>query len=153
MQPQGIIICLIKKIKATMMISKSGFIGLLVILSLMACNKEKDQLGKYTGDLTGNWSNPIYTDSIVTYERSESLPVNEYGFSLNENYTFVEHKNSGWCGTPPVEYALYHCNWTKNDSLLLITVGYWGGMVDYKWKIVSVDQNHLSIIVLQTNYH
>jgi hypothetical protein len=132
---------------------KHCLLGFVIVLSLLACSKEKEQTDINYGDLIGYWSNPSYSDSVITYNKLQALPANDYCISFHPDHKCIEQKNSSWCGTPPVEYAIYEGSWNRNDSLLYITVGYWGGLVDMTWKIVSVGQNHLSIIVLETNFH
>lgn len=95
--------------------------------------------------IQGYWSNPTYTDTTVTYTRSTSLPQNAYGFLITNNNKFVEHKNIGSCGTPPVVYGIYEGSWTSIGDTLKITVGFWGGITTYKWLIVNIDENELVI--------
>lgn len=65
---------------------------------------------------------------------------------------FIERKNSGWCGTPPVSYSDFEGNWSINDSLLNVSVAYWGGLADYQWKIISLDDKRLTIVVVSQEY-
>ena len=133
--------------------SKISLIALLISLTLIACEKEKDQINTDTNKLIGSWINPHYNDTLVTFERFNRLKDNAYGFSIKYNSKFIERKNSGWCGTPTISYSDYEGNWTQKNSIISITVGYWGGIVDYKWKIVSIDENNLTIISLENVYH
>lgn len=66
---------------------------------------------------------------------------------------FIERKNAGWCGTPPIAYADFNGSWAKNDSLIDITVDYWGGVANYHWKIISIDNNNLILCKLKEEYH
>ena len=133
--------------------TRISLITLIIGLTLIACEKEKDQINTDTNKLIGSWINPHYNDTLVTFERFNRLKDNAYGFSIKYDNKFIERKNSGWCGTPPISYSDYEGNWTQNDSIISITVGYWGGIVDYKWKIVSIDENNLTIISLENVYH
>ncbi len=126
---------------------------LLFVFVLLACEKNNENLAANPDQLIGSWFNPHYNDSIVTYERSEGLVENDYGFSINEDRTFIERKNAGWCGTPPISYADYDGTWSKNDSIIEISVGYWGGTSEYTWKMVSVDETTLIIIRVEEVYH
>ena len=101
----------------------------------------------------GNWIRPQYDDSTVTYVRSDGLKDNEYGFSFKRDSVFIERKNAGWCGTPPVSYDDFEGTWSIEDSVLKITVAYWGGFLDYKWKIMSLDQHHLTVYTIALEYH
>ena len=79
-------------------------------------------------------------------KRAGELDEHKYGFVLKQDGTFIERKNSGWCGTPPIAYANYEGTFeVVSDSLLNITVGYWGGMMTYQIRVVSLDQEDLAI--------
>ena len=121
-----------------------------IILGFFALNGcEKDDLkGTDFEELTGTWINPQWNDTIITYQKSKGLKDNEYGFSINANGKFIERKNAGFCGTPPVTYADYEGTWSKTDSLLIISVGYWGGTEDIRWKIISLSKSSLSVAIV-----
>jgi hypothetical protein len=123
----------------------------LLACSLFACEKNIENTPGNDDLLIGSWFNPQYNDSIVIFERSEGLVDNDYSFSFHEDHTFIERKNAGWCGTPPISYADFNGTWTRNDSIVTITVGYWGGMAEYIWKIVVIDEAKLEIIILEQN--
>jgi hypothetical protein len=135
------------------MITSSRLIILLFAFALMACEKNNENAAANNDLLIGSWFNPHYNDSIVTYERSEGLVDNDYSFSINEDKTFIERKNSGWCGTPPISYADFDGTWSKNDSIIEITVDYWGGTAEYTWKIVLLNEAILKIIRLEEDYN
>lgn len=100
------------------MMTTVRLIILLFAFSLIACEKNNENAAARNDDLIGSWFNPQYNDSITTFERSEGLADNEYGFSFNEDNTFIERKNAGWCGTPPISYADFNGTWTQNDSIM-----------------------------------
>ena len=134
------------------MMTPARLIILLFAFSIIACEKNIDNTTPENDHLIGSWFNPQYNDSIVTFERSEGLADSEYSFSFNEDNTFIERKNAGWCGTPPISYADFNGSWTKNDSNIEISVEYWGGTADYTWKIVSIDELTLKIIRMEEDY-
>lgn len=76
----------------------------------------------------------------------------QYCFGFKENGEFTERKNAGWCGTPPISYADFDGNWTINDSIVEINVEYWGGMAYYKWKIISLHEQQMSLIQIEINH-
>ncbi len=135
------------------MITLARLIILLFAFTIIACEKNNENLAANPDHLIGSWFNPQYNDSLVTFERSEGLIENEYGFTFIEDNTFIERKNSGWCGTPPISYADFDGTWTNKDSIIKITVDYWGGTADYTWKMVTVDETTLKIIRQQEDYH
>jgi hypothetical protein len=96
-------------------------------------------------EIFGYWANPVYTDTSVTYTRTSFLPDNDYGFLIQERNKFVEHKNIGSCGTPPIVYGIYEGTWTMAEDTLKINVGFWGGTTSYTWLILNVDNKSLSI--------
>jgi hypothetical protein len=134
------------------MMRPSRLIILISALVIIACEKNNEKPAINDDLLIGSWFNPQYNDSIVTYESSERLIDNEYSFSFNEDNSFIERKNAGWCGTPPITYADFDGTWTRNDSILEISVGYWGGMADYRWKILSLDEVNLKTQSLEEDY-
>jgi hypothetical protein len=135
------------------MMTPARLIILLFAFSIIACEKNTENSAPSNDDLIGSWYNPQYNDSIATFQRSEGLVDNEYGVSFNEDNTFIERKNAGWCGTPPISYADFDGTWTRNDSTIEITVGYWGGTADYTWRIAAMDEITLKIIRLEEEYH
>jgi hypothetical protein len=135
------------------MSNSARLIILLFALGLIACETKELNLAGNEDQMIGSWFNPQYTDSIVRYERSEGLVSNEYSFSFNEDHTFIERKNAGWCGTPPISYADFEGTWTLNDSVIEISVGFWGGTADYQWKILSLNNEVLKIKREEEIYH
>ena len=124
----------------------------LVFLMLMgilfSCEKELlelDALGENAG-IVGTWIEEGYSGDTTLLKRAGELDEVNYGFTINEDGSFIERKNSGWCGTPPIAYANFNGTWEAvSDSLLNITVGYWGGMMTYQIRIVSLDAEDLAI--------
>lgn len=103
-------------------------------------------------EIEGYWIDGEYTDSTITYTRASALADNQYCFGFQANGKFVEQKNAGWCGTPPISYAHYEGEWSVQDSVISISVPYWGGMSHYKWKITALNQNQLSYSILETDF-
>jgi len=107
----------------------------------LQCEKEKSDPKQY--DFTGTWVFDEAEGETSLYKRSGKLK-NEYGFTIFEDGRFVERKDAGWCGTPPISYADYEGNWTLiSDSTLQISVDFWGGKEVYELNIVAVSENVL----------
>lgn len=123
-------------------------IVILIIASLAACEKEMgeaDTLGDNAGIL-GTWVESGYADDVLQLNRQGELDPDRYGFSIHDDGTFVERKNSSFCGTPPISYGDYQGTWEAvSDSLLEITVGYWGGIMTYQIRIVSLSGDDLAV--------
>ncbi len=121
---------------------------LIPLLLLAACEKEimeADAMGANAG-IVGTWVDNGYEEDVTMFERSETLDASKYGFILGGDGSFVERKNSGWCGTPPIAYADYEGTWEAlSDSLLEVTVGYWGGVMTYQMRIITLESDQLKI--------
>lgn len=122
---------------------------LTIFLALLSCNREHEEIVIGPDKLIGSWVNQQLDDTIWTYQRAGKLKEGEYGFTFKSNNIFEERKNAGWCGTPPISYGDFSGHWTSgNDSILHIKVGYWGGTQTYTWRIVSLDDEHLSVTIV-----
>ncbi|MCC7028438.1 MAG: hypothetical protein IT265_15870 [Saprospiraceae bacterium] len=126
---------------------------ILTIFIGSACEKNSDPSVIAPEKLVGSWINPSWPESNITYEKANELKYQDYGFAFYSNHLFVERKNSGWCGTPPISYGDYAGTWIKKGSIIYITVDYWGGIAEYQWELISVDQNTITIHVLKEVYH
>jgi hypothetical protein len=128
------------------------FLWLIALILLVSCEKENldtEALGK-NADIVGVWieEQPVdFTSNDYTLMvPSEELDPGRYGFIIGEDGSFVERKNGGWCGTPPIFYDNFEGTWEAlSDSLLSVTVGYWGGTMSYQIRIVSLDEEQLKI--------
>jgi hypothetical protein len=129
-------------------------VSLVLLVMLVSCEKEfleVDDLGENAG-LVGTWVQEGYTGDTTLLKRMSALDEHQYGFTIVEDGTFIERKNSGWCGTPPIAYANYDGTWKAiSDSLLNITVGYWGGVMTYQIRIVSLRADDLAIKYLYSS--
>ena len=121
---------------------------LLLVVALGSCEKEfleADALGD-NASIVGTWVETGTQEDILHLTRQEDLDPALYGFIIGEDGSFVERKNSGWCATPPITYENFEGTWKAvSDSLLEITVGYWGGSMTYQMRIISLSGNDLAI--------
>jgi hypothetical protein len=121
---------------------------LLFLAGMLACEKElakPDALGE-NALIIGTWVEEGYVDDVLVLDRAGELDPGRYGFIIREDGSFLERKNEGWCGTPPISYDNFEGSWEAlSDSLLEITVGYWGGTMSYQMRIVRVDSEQLGI--------
>ncbi len=127
---------------------------LLFALLLIACEKESvdiEALGENEG-IIGTWIDNGYEEDLTLLKRVNSLDPSKYGFSIVDDGSFVERKNAGWCGTPPITYENFEGSWVAlSDSLIEITVAYWGGTMTYQMRIVSLDTEDLQIRYLYSD--
>ena len=130
-----------------------------ITISMLACEKDQlavENLGENVS-IIGTWVEvvdislpPVY-DGVTRLSRSEELDPDLYGFIFHEDGSFTERKNSGWCGTPPISYDNFEGTWSPlNDTLIDITVGYWGGTLTYQMWIQSMEGDELGIRYLFT---
>lgn len=126
------------------------FCGFL-ILFFVGC-EEKIETEQNQDLLIGYWINPQITDSLAIYSKSGDLVENNYGIAFHSDGTLIERKNSGWCATPPISYSDFEGSWTRTDSILDIAVDYWGGTVNYQWKLVDIKANKLVVYKIKEEY-
>jgi hypothetical protein len=124
----------------------------LVVLICSGCENQFGLRQDVPLSIIGCWKDAGSVDTLLKFERVRLLNDDAYGFKFMSDEIFIERKNTGWCGTPPICYGDYEGTWTLDDSTLNINVGYWGGRVNYKWKIISIDRNFLTIDVVKSEY-
>ena len=114
-----------------------------VLLFLFACNQQPTQPNG-SGQLIGTWVYERYENGLTIMKRSVSLDSSKYGFIIHRDGKFVERKNAGWCGTPPISYANFAGEWrAQADSVLSIDVDFWGGRMNYIMLVVSLTESEL----------
>ena len=124
---------------------KMKVFGLVIVAMLVAC-EEQEPLMLYEDKLLGKWVKTGYEDPATIMVKSSNLKEDEYGFILGLGGRFTERKISGACATPPVQYKNYEGWWEmKNDSILQIEVGYWGGTMKYDLKIIFFEGDTLKV--------
>ena len=127
---------------------------LIVMVLMVSCEKdlmELEALGSNVG-IVGTWVENEYKGDTLFLQSNGAFDKEKYGFTINDDGTFIEHKNAGWCGTPPISYDSFEGTWEAvSDSLIDITVAYWGGMMTYQIRIVSLDAEELAIRYLYTD--
>ena len=94
--------------------------------------------------LVGTWIQRDVENEVMIMERTFHLDTNKYGFIFYVQGTFLERKNAGWCGTPPIVYTNFTGQWkSETNDLLTIDVDYWGGREEYTMEIISVTTSEL----------
>ena len=122
-----------------------AFLFLIIIINI-GCDNDSESLKiDESNMLIGYWINPVYTDSITTFERANRFKEDAYGVAFLTNDVSLE-RSSGWCGTPPLIFADFQGKWQKNDSIITITIDNGiAGVMDNHWKIKTLDEKHLVI--------
>ena len=123
--------------------------GIILSVMFLASCAKMDDVREMLGEneqIVGTWVEESHEDEVTLLERAERLAADKYGFTIRGDGTFIERKNAGWCGTPPISYENFEGTWEAlSDSLLEITVGYWGGTMSYQMRIVFLDGQYLRI--------
>lgn len=128
------------------------FFILIVFVALISCTKETFELDAKSSLVVGKWENQSYKNDTITFTKAQEKKEYEYLIQFKTDGSLVERKNAGWCGTPPIAYADYDGNWEMKDSIIKVSVSYWGGQAKYQWKLLSVDQNQLKVFNIRTEY-
>ncbi len=130
------------------------FLLLAIFCFLIGCEKEgKEQTFNNPEELLGAWSDSQINGDVWVFRKVDKLKDNDYGFIFKSEQKFIERKNSGWCGTPPIVYSDFEGTWNRKKSIINITVQYWGGTVDYQWEIISMNKDVLKIHKTNETYH
>lgn len=121
------------------------YLYLLALLAFASCEKEVSPYIDMNDELyIGYWKQTSYTDTTQKFTRTVDLANDAFGIAILANGRFLENKNSGWCGTPPIHYAKYEGTWLENGiDTLLINTQFWGGNMKYRIIIKSVDEEKL----------
>lgn len=131
--------------------SKKVLLIAILALLIYSCS-DSVILPNNSTELSGYWINREVNDTIITVHRSSALVDEQYCFGLLSNGNFIERKNAGWCGTPPILYSDFEGTWSIQDSLIEISVPYWGGMANYTWKLVYFDGESFSFSVTKSEF-
>jgi hypothetical protein len=119
---------------------------LLAILAVTfaSCGKE-DIIIDPDNPLIGNWTFTDYNDNAMIFKRSNGF-IDDHCYNFKSDGSLTERKNSGSCGTPPIAYEDFVGTWSfKNDTLVEVTVGYWGGTDNYTLDIDFLNLNFLEV--------
>ena len=132
----------------------SKWILLFAVVLLTACESDMAELvalGPNSG-IVGTWVEDAHTGDTLLFQRARELDEMKYGFSIGNDGSFLERKNAGWCGTPPITYENFEGTWKAlSDSLLDVKVAYWGGMMTFQIRIISLEEEQLAIKYLYTD--
>lgn len=129
-------------------------IYLLSFLSILfiGCNNNDSIVIDDENLLLGSWSYPEYSENKITYSRVMTTIQNEYTCTFQNDGTLTEHKNSSWCGTPPISYGNFTGSWNyENKDIINLKSKYWGGVFDVKWEIISLTENKLTVLINYSN--
>lgn len=117
---------------------------ILLIVTFIGCDDDSEPITiNESNKLIGYWINPVYTDSELKLQRASSLKDNAYGIAFLEERMCIE-RSSGWCGTPPITFFDFQGTWTKNDSIIIISIDNGiNGLEEIKWEIKTLSEKYL----------
>jgi hypothetical protein len=126
----------------------------LFVFALIASCENNVEPKLSTDSFIGTWVESGNEDNynIMVMTKADSLASDKYGFTFLANGEFIERKNSGWCGTPPISYGNFKGNWIKtSDSTIDIKVAFWGGQDTFSIVIVSLNSDKLKFSNKRSN--
>ena len=123
------------------------FLILLITTSLFLSCENKEESIAYNSLLLGHWSNAIYDQDSIIFERVFELPNDKYGISFLNEAEFIE-RTSGFCGTPPLTFFDRYGSWVLNEGNLKIydlnTTGFRDEpILWYNYKIIEATATKL----------
>lgn len=125
--------------------NKYRLLFILFSAALFSCSRD-DLKPSYDNPLVGIWTYSDYIENTEVFMRSESF-IDNHCYNFKPDGTLIERKNSGFCGTPPINYENYNGTWANvNDTVILINIGYWGGTTSYYLDIETVNAEKLEFI-------
>lgn len=129
------------EIKKTIM--KNVIIILATLCTLFSCENNNVPIVNPDNLLYGNWSNAVYNDDKITFERVTNLPNEAYGVSFKDEDVYIK-RSSGWCGTPPLTFFNTEGTWQALETTL-IEITSQNFSVNFNWRILSLTEEKLTI--------
>jgi hypothetical protein len=131
-----------------MTIKRNSLLIAIIAVTFASCVKNEIVIDP-DNPLIGNWTYSSYDDNALIFERSNGF-INDHCYMFKPDGSMTERKNAGWCGTPPISYEDFPGTWSViNDTLIEVSVGYWGGTDNYTLDINFIDLNFLEVQYLR----
>lgn len=112
-----------------------------IVFSLSSCTKSN-----VDPTLMASWELKSHDSGTMTLKRVDELPSDKYGFTFLPDGTFIENKNAGWCGTPPITYNRFSGIWSEEEeNLINVKVNSWAGIIDIDFLVIELDADELII--------
>ncbi len=134
---------------------KAPILFLFIFLFTLSCEKYPLGEGEKEGyrNYYGYWVSEAWTDSSQIFREALNLNEETYGFGILPGGKFVEKKNIGFCGTPPVVYGLYEGRWEENpEGNLFIETQFWGGEQSFEIKILNYYPRRMEVMFIYTEH-
>lgn len=134
---------------------KFPWLAFCLIFLLTSCDDSDDKILPIDPDnlLIGHWSYRQSTEgNQSTYQRVDQFIEDEYGFLLDHNNQFIERRNAGWCGTPPMVLENFEGTWEQEENRINISVDNWNGEAHYTWEVIELNEDQLVIKLVWDEY-
>lgn len=126
---------------------RTATLVILIMLSFSISNTaQTSKINK--GKITGVWlfADYLYAEQHMVYKRFKALGKDSSGFQFLPAGLLTSRRNSGFCGTPPIQYRNYGGSWKfTSDSTITIRYKFWGGVSEEDWKIIELSQTTLIV--------
>ena len=100
--------------------------------------------------IIGIWVFHNHENQISAYKKKKKFDNKEGGIEFKENGLLIKRQNSGWCGTPPIDYGNFDGTWeSTSDSTLTIRYKYWGGEAEQDLLIKKLTKTELHFKTLE----
>lgn len=95
----------------------------------------------------GSWMITSYQENGFILERVRELPENTFGYIFRKDESMINRSYSGWCATPPVATGDFDGSWKLDGDALLVEFRSWSGVSKQEWKVLSKDNNLVTVEV------
>ncbi len=97
------------------------------------------------------WIYEDYQNGNLIYESKRQFKKDKPGIEFKVNRTITRKQNSGWCGTPPIEYEIVYGTWkTISDTVIEMEYKNWKGLTKDTLQIVSLTKSKLILKPIYT---
>jgi hypothetical protein len=120
-------------------------LGVFTVLLLVSFSGSNDKIS-----LEKVWVYDSYEDGTYTYISKKKFDKDKSGYEFMKDSIIKVRQNSGWCGTPPIDYEIVRGKWSMaSDSILRIEHPVLGSKTTLKLKILKLTQKELVLKYLR----
>lgn len=140
----------VNEIKTSKIMKKTILIFSVLLVALFSPCKQNENSIDPKNPLIGTW---VYKDYVqidseeyaIVYERKPTFENNSGGISFKIKNEFIERKNIGFCGTPPISYGEYKGSYSLKDKQITTESDSWNGKTTERYEIISIEDKVLKI--------
>ncbi|SEL99495.1 hypothetical protein SAMN04487910_3844 [Aquimarina amphilecti] len=97
------------------------------------------------------WIYNYYQNGNLIYKSKRKFKKDKSGIEFKENGTIIRKQNSGWCGTPPINFEIVSGTWKNvSDSLIKIEYKDWSGIRNDTLQIIELSKSKLILKPIYT---